>query len=38
MGTEFVAITDNADPLMHVLIFRRDLQVSGSRLICATGG
>ena len=36
MGTEFVAITDNADPLMHVLIFRRAPETNGSRLICAT--
>lgn len=33
MGTEFVAITDNADP-MNVVVYRRAATVSGSRLIC----
>jgi outer membrane protein assembly factor BamB len=35
-GTEhFVAITDNADPRMHVLVYRADATVSGSRLVCS---
>lgn len=35
MGTEFVTVTDNADPRMHVLVFRREPEVNGSRLVCA---
>jgi hypothetical protein len=35
MGTEYVAITDNADPRMHVLVYRRAKLVTGSRLACA---
>jgi hypothetical protein len=35
MGEGFVAITDNADPQMHVLIYRRPPVVQGDRLICA---
>lgn len=34
MGNEFVAITDNADPNMHVLVYRRSKEVTGSRLVC----
>jgi hypothetical protein len=33
MGREFVAITDNADP-MNVVVYRRARQVTGSRLVC----
>jgi hypothetical protein len=33
MGRDYVAITDNADP-MDVLVYRRAAQVSGSRLVC----
>jgi hypothetical protein len=33
MGTQLVAITDNADP-MNVVVYRRARQVSGSRLVC----
>lgn len=35
MGTEYVTITDNAEPQMHVLVYRRAKQVEGSRLVCA---
>jgi hypothetical protein len=33
MGTQYVAITDNADP-MDVVVYRRAKGVSGSRLVC----
>lgn len=35
MGTEYVAITDNADPQMHVNVYRRAATVEGSRLLCS---
>jgi len=35
MGSEYVTITDNSDPLMHVLVFRRAKEVQGPRLVCA---
>jgi hypothetical protein len=35
MGTDFVAIADNADPQLHVLVYRRAAAVQGSRLVCA---
>jgi hypothetical protein len=35
MGTEYVTITDNADPRMHVLVYRRAKQAAGPRLVCA---
>ncbi len=35
MGKEFVTITDNADPNMHVLVYRRAKEVTGSRLVCS---
>jgi hypothetical protein len=35
MGTSHVAITDNADPRMHVLVYRRQAQAVGTRLVCA---
>jgi hypothetical protein len=35
MGTEYVTITDNADPRMHVLVYQRAKQVTGARLHCA---
>ena len=35
MGTEYVTITDNAEPQMHVLVYRRAKDVQGSRLVCA---
>ena len=34
MGTKYVTITDNADPRMHVLVYRRATHVRGSRLVC----
>jgi hypothetical protein len=33
MGRDYVAITDNADP-MNVLVYKRAAQVAGSRLVC----
>jgi hypothetical protein len=33
MGTSYVAITDNADP-MDVVVYRRAKQASGSRVVC----
>jgi hypothetical protein len=33
MGSDYVAITDNADP-MNVVVYRRAAQVDGSRLVC----
>jgi hypothetical protein len=35
MGTDRVAITDNADP-MNVLVYKRAPHVDGSRLVCKT--
>jgi len=35
MGKEYVTITDNDDPYMHVLVYRRAKYVSGNRLVCA---
>jgi len=34
MGRSWVAITDNADPRMNVLVYRRAAVVSGPRLFC----
>jgi hypothetical protein len=34
MGSAYVAITDNADP-MDVVVYRRAKKVSGSRLVCS---
>jgi hypothetical protein len=34
-GEHFVTITDNADPRMHVLVYRADKNVIGSRLMCS---
>jgi hypothetical protein len=33
MGSKYVAITDNADPFMHVLVYKRAKVVSGKRLV-----
>src|SRR5947207_9858206 len=33
MGSDYVAITDNADP-MNVIVYKRAAQVEGSRLVC----
>jgi hypothetical protein len=35
MGSDYVAITDNADPRMHVNVYRRAAAVEGSRLLCS---
>ncbi|MFA5892036.1 MAG: hypothetical protein WDA27_13970 [Actinomycetota bacterium] len=34
MGPDLVAITDNADPRMHVMVYRRAAQVGGDRFVC----
>jgi outer membrane protein assembly factor BamB len=34
LGEEWVAITDNADPRMNVLVYRRGSQIQGDRLVC----
>lgn len=34
IGSQYVAIADNADPL-HVVVYRRAKTVRGSRLVCA---
>jgi len=31
MGTDYVTIVDNADPQMHVLVYRRAKDVQGNR-------
>ncbi len=35
MGTDYVTITDNADPQMHVNVYRRAKTVAGNRLLCS---
>jgi hypothetical protein len=35
MGTDYVAIGDNADPRMHVVVFRRTAANVGNRQVCA---
>ena len=35
MGTRWVAITDNADPQMHVVVYWRAASLEGPRLLCA---
>lgn len=35
MGTSFITITDNADPRMHVLVYRRAREADGSRQVCS---
>jgi hypothetical protein len=35
MGRDFVTITDNADPQMHVLVYRRAAVVDGPRLVAS---
>lgn len=35
MGTDYVTITDNADPQMHVNVYRREKTVSENRLVCS---
>lgn len=34
MGEKYVAITDNADPRMHVVVYRRAATVKGPRVLC----
>ncbi|MEI7891483.1 MAG: hypothetical protein WCI05_00245 [Myxococcales bacterium] len=34
MGTKYVTITDNADPRMHVMVYRRDKEFAGTRRTC----
>ncbi len=34
MGSKYVAITDNADPRMHVVVYRRGAQVDKPRKVC----
>ncbi len=34
MGNKYVAITDNADPRMHVVVYKRAASVSGDRVVC----
>lgn len=35
MGSDYVAITDNADP-MNIVVYRRAAQVAGDRTVCKT--
>jgi hypothetical protein len=35
MGNDYVTITDNADPYMHVLVYKRPKEVNGDRLVCS---
>jgi len=35
MGDDYVTITDNGQPRMHVLVYKRSRDVTGSRLVCA---
>ena len=35
MGKQFVTIADNADPRMHVLVYRRAAHTNKPRLVCA---
>jgi len=34
IGKEYVAITDNAEPRMNVLVYKRQRNVTGNRLVC----
>jgi hypothetical protein len=34
LGADYIAIADNAEPRMNVLVYRRASQVEGSRLVC----
>lgn len=34
MGDEYVTIADNAEPQMHVLVYRRSAEITGDRLVC----
>ncbi|WP_328379055.1 hypothetical protein OHB13_29350 [Streptomyces sp. NBC_00440] len=35
LGNKYAGITDNADPRMHVLVYRRGNHVNGNRLVCS---
>lgn len=35
LGKRYVGITDNADPRLHLLVYRRQAQVHGKRLVCS---
>jgi hypothetical protein len=37
MGRRWVTITDNADPQMHVIVYKRARRVGGSRVVCTAG-
>jgi len=34
LGRDYIAITDNDDPQVHLLVYRRDAEFSGDREIC----
>lgn len=34
IGTDYVAIADNAEPRIHVLIYKRKMNIEGPRLVC----
>ncbi len=36
IGDKYIAIADNAEPQINVLVYRRDIFFEGSRLICKT--
>jgi len=35
IGEEYVAITDNADGRVHIIVYRRAQEVEGERMVCA---
>jgi len=35
LGEDYVAITDNAEPRINVVVYRRNRTVTGSRLVCS---
>lgn len=35
LGNSYIGSTDNADPRMHVLVYRRRSHVNGDRLVCS---
>ncbi len=34
LGEKYIAIADNAEPRINVLVYRREMHITGSRLIC----
>jgi len=34
VGSNYCGITDNADPMMHVVVYRRDKDFVGNRIVC----